>query len=202
MTQTPANDALSIDTAEQIGRSKRPSRPLRPTDARDSGMGGPSSRPLERQTVVLNGRTAPATGALGRLPDSLDAISDAPTAETPSQQPPMADARGAISDQPTNEYAVITPTGSHTRDAANGPPPWPLPIGDVLEGRYRVESVVEAAPDRPGAENVYRIVDLRGYERCWSCGTQHGATLQGERFCPQCGADMIGHEFLMTERRE
>ncbi len=193
--------------ADPLGRRQRPSRPLRPEDARGPGWAAPPSTPLGRQTTVLNGgrgaRGAPPTGTLNSAPDLLDVISETPTAETPTQQTPPASARAAISDQPTNEYSVITPsTGSHSRDAANGPAPWPLPIGDVLEGRFRVESVVDAAPDRPGAENVYRVVDLLGYERCWSCGTQHGRAAQGERFCPQCGADMIGHEYLMTERRE
>jgi serine/threonine protein phosphatase PrpC len=111
-------------------------------------------------------------------------------------------ARQEIADQETTENVVITPTGGHMRDAANGPAPWPLPIGDILMGRFRVESLVDVAPDAPGAENVYRVIDLLGYERCWSCRTHHGPGAQGERFCPQCGADMIGHEYLMTERRE
>ncbi len=51
-------------------------------------------------------------------------------------------ARQEIADQETMENVVITPTGGHLRDAANGPAPWPLPIGDILMGRYRVESVV------------------------------------------------------------
>ncbi len=163
----------------------------------------PASRPLGRETILLDGRTAaPRTGALDRPPDLLDAISNTPTSEQPTQRSAADAARGAISDQPTTEYAVITPTtGSHASDAASQAP-WPLPIGDVLEGRYRVESVVDASPDAPGAENVYLVVDLRGYERCWSCGIQHGRDAQNERFCPDCGADMIGHEYRMTERRE
>ncbi|HZC06769.1 MAG TPA: protein phosphatase 2C domain-containing protein [Ktedonobacterales bacterium] len=137
----------------------------------------------------------------GEPADSLTA-SGAMIDETPTQEAPAAPG-GAISDQPTSEYSAITPaTGSHARNLADGPAPWPLPVGDVLEGRYRIEKVVDATPDKPGAENIYHVVDLRGYERCWSCGTQHGQVVAGERFCPQCGADMLGHEYLMTERRE
>ena len=214
-TLWPAQSAPSTDAAEPVERIRRPSRPLRSTEVPDSlgaaGTAAPSSRPLSRPTSVLSGGYPSAARRPSEPPDLLDVISETPTAETASQAratevppdaPPDA-SREAISEQPTSEYAVITPaTGSHTRDAANGPAPWPLPIGDVLEGRYRIEKVVEAAPDQPGAENVYYVVDLRGYERCWSCGTQHSRAIEGERFCPQCGADMIGHEYLMTERRE
>lgn len=187
--QAPSADALFTDTAEQPGRTKRPSRPLRPTDGAENapGVAAPTSRPLERRTMVLNGHTpAPATGALG-----------ASSAETPAQ--PTGGARDAIADQPTNEYAVITSTAGYTGDSV---PPWPLSVGDVVDDRYRIEAVADASPDSPGAENVYRVVDLLGYERCWSCGTPHGTAVQGERFCPQCGADMLGHLYLMTERRE
>ncbi len=204
--QAPNADALSTDTAEQPGRAKRPSRPLRPADDNGSfpGVVGPSSRPLERRTAILNGyNPTPATDApSGGASDRLNALSPTPTTETPAQQPPVSGARDAIADQPTNEYAAITPNGGQPYDAATGQAPWPLPVGDVLEGRYRIEAVADASPDSPGAENVYRVVDLRGYERCWSCGTQHGNAVQGERFCPQCGADMLSHEYLMTERRE
>jgi hypothetical protein len=204
--QAPNADALSTDTAEQPGRAKRPSRPLRPSDDNGSfpGGAGPTSRPLERRTAVLNGHSpAPATGALsGGASGPPNALSQTPRAEAPAQQPPAGGARDAIADQPTNEYAAITPNGGQPYDAATGQAPWPLPVGDMLEGRYRIEAVADASPDSPGAENVYRVVDLRGYERCWSCGTQHGNAVQGERFCPQCGADMLSHEYLMTERRE
>lgn len=189
----------SPEAAGQQERMKRPERPLR-TDERD--VEPPPQTPA-RATIALTGQPAPMTGTLDAPPHLFDDLSDAPTAEGPTPQPAPAVSANEIADQPTTEYAVITPTtGSHAHDAANGPAPWPLPIGDVLEGRYRVESVVDAAPDAPGAENVYHVVDLLGYERCWSCGAQHGRAGQGERFCPQCGADMIGHEYLMTERRE
>ena len=208
-TQTPtpvdatetAQSAPSHDVTEPVERIKRPSRPLRATEIPEDS--GPISRPLSRPTAILSGGYPGAMRRPSDPPDLLDVISETPTAETASQAPASESAREAIADQPTSEYATIAPTtGSHSRDAANGPAPWPLPVGDVLEGRYRVEKVIDASPDQPGAENTYYVVDLRGYERCWSCGTQHARGVEGERFCPQCGADMIGHEYLMTERRE
>ncbi|HKT40557.1 MAG TPA: protein phosphatase 2C domain-containing protein [Ktedonobacterales bacterium] len=179
-TPQPGSDALSTDTAEQPGRLKRPDRPLRPDAALGPGFAAPPTlppaqlprMPPSRATILLNDHAAPPTGALDGSPDRLDVISSTPT----------------------NEYAVVTPI--------NGPTPWPLPVGDMLQGRFRVEAVVSDSPDVPGAENVYHVIDLLGFERCWSCGTQHGAAGQGERFCPQCGADMIGHELRMTEQRE
>lgn len=181
--QVISGDAL---TGAEGQRPQRASRPLRP----GAGLAAPISRPLnlDRATVDLSGGyAAPQTAALDLAAAWLG---------------PTPDNRQAIADQETAENVVITPTGSHLRDAANGPAPWPLPIGDTLMGRFRVESVVSVTPDAPGAENVYRVVDLLGYERCWSCQTYHGPDARDERFCPHCGADMIGHEYLMTERRE
>lgn len=162
---------------DEMGLMSRSSRPL------DQGMG------MAAPTTVDLSKSAPApqTGKLDLASGWLGSSDNA---------------RENIADQETTENVVITPTGGHLRDAANGPAPWPLPIGDILMGRYRIESQVTVAPDAPGAENTYHIVDLLGYERCWSCQMYHGAGAQNERFCAKCGADMIGHEYLMTERRE
>ncbi len=197
---TMNNDSAISPGSSDTDRVKRPSRPLRPGEM---GVAAPLSQPLARATVALNGHNAPPTSTLNAPPGVFADFSEAPTAEGPVPPHLSGGSAREISEQPTTEYAVITPaTGSHASDIANGPVPWPLPVGDVLEGRFRVESVVEASPDTPGSENIYHVVDLRGYERCWSCRTQHDRTMQGERFCPKCGADMIGHEYLMTERRE
>ncbi|HEX8731216.1 MAG TPA: protein phosphatase 2C domain-containing protein [Ktedonobacterales bacterium] len=162
----------------------RPSRPLRA----GHGVAAPVSRPLDldRPTVDLSGESPFKTAALDPASAWLG---------------PAGGERQAISEQETSENVVITPSGSYPRSAANGPAPWPLPVGDVLMGRFRVESQVSVTPDAPGAENVYRVTDLLGYERCWSCQAAHGPSARDERFCPRCGADMIGHEYLMTERR-
>lgn len=187
-TTQSASESTSPDISEAQGmeRVKRPERPLRPADG--FGFAAPPSVPLARPTMVLGANEAPPPAAFASASGASGSRNNA---------------QNGLADEPTHEYAVITPSnGDHALDASVGPAPWPLPIGDVLEGRYRIESVVEATPDSPGAENSYHIVDLLGYERCWSCGAQYGREAQGERFCPQCGADMIGHEYLMTERRE
>jgi serine/threonine protein phosphatase PrpC len=75
--------------------------------------------------------------------------------------------------------------------------PWPLPGGIIVDGRYRVEQV-EASTDQM---NSYAVTDLRGYERCWACGSAYGASAASERFCRECGADMLGRQLLMRERR-
>ena len=77
--------------------------------------------------------------------------------------------------------------------------PWPLPAQAVVAGRYQVQRVVSAAETQDG-ENVYRVVDLRGNEKCWSCGTTYAASDDPQRFCPECGADMLGHELTLHER--
>jgi serine/threonine protein phosphatase PrpC len=79
--------------------------------------------------------------------------------------------------------------------------PWPLPVSIIVGGRYRVESLTSVAPEAPGAENTYRVTDLQGYERCWSCGTRFGDTAATDQFCRECGADLLAGEYVMVERR-
>jgi serine/threonine protein phosphatase PrpC len=74
-----------------------------------------------------------------------------------------------------------------------------LPEQAVVAGRYQIHRVVSAAETEDG-ENVYRVVDLRGNEKCWSCGTEYAASDEPQRFCPECGADMLGHELTLHER--
>lgn len=78
--------------------------------------------------------------------------------------------------------------------------PWPLPPSIIVGGRYRVEAVISNMPEASEAENVYRVRDLQGYERCWSCGTAHGASASADTYCQECGADMLARDYLMSER--
>jgi serine/threonine protein phosphatase PrpC len=116
-------------------------------------------------------------------------LSDSPTAETRSVQ-------SALTDLPTAEMASLStyiPQGTQRERI-----PWPLPIGLTLMDRFQIVAVVESQPEI----NRYHVIDLKGYLRCWSCHVEHGSATGGDRFCLDCGADMLGHEYLMTERRD
>src|SRR5262249_24750492 len=78
---------------------------------------------------------------------------------------------------------------------------WPLPLNIIKGGRYRVEAVVTSGADDETGENVYRVRDLQGYDRCWSCGVEYGATNAANTYCNQCGADLLAREYRMYERR-
>jgi serine/threonine protein phosphatase PrpC len=111
---------------------------------------------------------------------------------------------GAAATQPVEAAAspangAIAPNASAVSAEMIGDLPWPLPAQAVVAGRYQVRRVVSAAETQSG-ENVYRVVDLRGNEKCWSCGTEYAASDEPQRFCPECGADMLGHELTLHER--
>ena len=72
----------------------------------------------------------------------------------------------------------------------------PLAPGMLLEDRYRVEEVLNISEE----ENLYRVSDLRGYLRCWACGTEFPNNPDTERFCSNCGADMLGKDYWLRER--
>jgi serine/threonine protein phosphatase PrpC len=77
--------------------------------------------------------------------------------------------------------------------------PWPLPSAMIVGGRYRVEAVLAVSAD-PAGENEYRVTDLKGYLKCWSCGAEHEETSTAERYCPECDADMLSRGWTMRER--
>jgi serine/threonine protein phosphatase PrpC len=171
------------------GFARRPSRPLRRPGEPGFGVAAPVSIPLPRETVDLSGRPS------GHFPSLPDAQS-----EPPSGPPTAGGQTRGIADQPTTPHHA-TPPSMMTAGALRGAMPWPLPAGFTLLDRYQIVSVVDVQPDVAEATNTYRVVDLMGYERCWSCHTKHGDAAASERFCPNCGADMLGHEYLVTESR-
>lgn len=125
------------------------------------------------------------------------------TAEYETAATPVGDAAPAAALPPLDALAKgQAPSGD--QDASPWDPDgssWPLPLNIIKGGRYRVEAVVAVSDDQQHGENVYRVRDLQGYERCWSCGMEYDATSGANTFCQQCGADMLGRPYLMHERR-
>jgi len=71
----------------------------------------------------------------------------------------------------------------------------PLQPGMLLEGRYRIEEVAHTSEE----ENLYRISDQMGYLHCWACGTDFPESSEPERYCSNCGADMLDKEYWLRE---
>ena len=126
-----------------------------------------------------------------RIPRASDDEPEAFAASVPAVTQPVEAA------SPTN--GATAPDAPAASAEMVGDLPWPLPAQAVVAGRYQVQSVVSAAETQDG-ENTYRVVDLRGNEKCWSCGTEYAASDEPQRFCPECGADMLGHELTLHER--
>ena len=203
-------------------RVKRPPRVLRTHDQLDQEVVPAAELGSEAQEEDEDTRPSPAIRVATR-PQVIDGgvpieWAEAETVET-EILPAHMSTTGRLETLPTDESpadevatseveTVTTPTvmpdesstqtGLFTPHALS----WPLPVSIIIGGRYRVETLICAAADEPDGENVYRVSDLKGYERCWSCGQEYGDGAEAsDRFCRECGADMLGREYLMYERR-
>ncbi|PWT73317.1 MAG: hypothetical protein C5B60_08360 [Chloroflexi bacterium] len=146
------------------------------------------------ETEILPVRVA-TTGQLDRLDHVEDAHSGGTGMWNDESQPEEVKP-SSVAVQTSDDGSV--PAGMLPPDALS----WPLPVSIIIGGRYRVETVVSAASDDQEGENIYRVSDLRGYERCWSCAQEYGeGTEASDRFCRECGADMLAREYLMYEQR-
>lgn len=122
-----------------------------------------------------------------------------PTDEQETEERPIVVTfAGAVQSQARDDMPPLTDL---SREARPGDLPWPLPTSIIVGGRYRVEVVTSTEPEGEGATNTYRVSDLQGYERCWSCGTEYGTSSVSDRFCRECGADMLAREYVMVEQR-
>ena len=170
--------------------------------------------------TALGASHGPAVGSQPLGPSGSEAGRS--TRNGPANTAQLNDRDTSVSDEVTQEHALLgaraagaVPPGSGERrlgeqiasDGVLGNSgvsyrpddqlPWPLPTNIILDGRYRVEMLLSAGED----ECAYRVTDLRGYERCWACGKVYGASGASDRFCHECGADMLAREYVMRERR-
>lgn len=210
------------------GRRKRPPRVERTSEEHTSderhSAGGMGRRSVATTVLPEDVKAEVARLASGMMLDGVDgqqadeaggaavaaeahevAVEDAETVESSAVMPqrtmPPLDLRGKTG-VPLPETAAAANGAAHGEAPVWKPDglPWPLPASMILGGRYRIEALIDAAPNERDAENVYRVSDLQGYERCWSCGTSYGASGASDRFCRECGADMLAREFVMYER--
>lgn len=190
------------------GRRKRPPRVERASDEQQSA-GGEGRRAVATAVLPEDVKAEVARLTESAMSDAAGAaevpVDEAETVESSAvmprrTMPPQGSPGGPSIPLPeTQALANGTVYGEAPLWQPDGLP-WPLPASMIVGGRYRIESLVNAAPNESDGENVYRVSDLQGYERCWSCGTSYGASGASDRFCRECGADMLAREFLMYER--
>ncbi|HEY7834502.1 MAG TPA: protein phosphatase 2C domain-containing protein, partial [Ktedonobacterales bacterium] len=191
---------LSNGAASATGRTSDPMA-TRAGSGRGGGAPGPAGSAIAPAVLARVPETLPippgerAAGGSGLTTVHLDAAAAARRGGTVPGGAPGG-ARGNGGSQPLKLL-----DDSLAADGQPGYPDdgisWPLPAGIILDGRYRVEGLLRGGDEL----NLYRVSDLRGYERCWVCHTVYGADAATDRYCQKCGVDMLAHELEVHERR-
>ncbi len=214
--QSPMDEAANSEQAPDAdagssARAKRPARVPRPTlvpplesetGAGDGAGDGVGDGVGDAETIAKE-TAAVAVGV--STPLALEDVETESLAPAPDWEN-VETAEYAAVVQPLSLPPAITPlpveSPSTSAPAWNpGGFSWPLPLQIIKGGRYRVEQVIQSTDDPATGENVYRVRDLQGYERCWSCGAELGAEHASESFCSVCGADLYGRKLRMYERQ-
>jgi serine/threonine protein phosphatase PrpC len=184
-----AQVAGSADQSGDVG-APRPGAPAAAASAmpRPPTLAAPSTRPNAGAGDQPNRASLPRANITAQLDPR-----DFPGAVTAAPQPPANAAPMSAGDLLPSDPSLLAAGAAPRPDDQL---PWPLPPGLILDGRYRVESLSSASE----VENSYVVTDLRGYEQCWACGQVYGASAATERFCRECGADMLGRQLVLRER--
>jgi len=168
----------------------------------DDGAQGVSDRAVDAGSTGVSPAPAPlaAPQPVTVFPDSREGVigqveqpalveADAPAESAPA----LADA----SDAATMDSA---PAAAESAAVAQPAPEAPgvgedalLAPGTVVADRYTIVEFVDQSSDA----RVYRAVDGRSYERCWSCGSARNAP--GTRFCQNCGAPIQNHQVVLAQ---
>lgn len=159
----------------------------------------------EQEPAIDEGETLPETPTALEVPDmpTLEQPVLAPIPPAPPMAPMSAMPQAEPLDEPLPPYDLDETPENPSQPVAPTPTdglPWPLPPSIIVGGRYRVEELVRSSQTDHGPENVYRARDLQAYEQCWSCGAHHDIATALDPYCDQCGADMLGREFVLVER--
>ncbi len=197
---TPVPSAADANMGNGVRRdgstSNSPTPIARNPSAAPSGYGlaAPSTQPIMDRETDSRASSRPTTANVTHHLDPDDTTWVMPSA-TPQSAQAAQEPSGIASRSDggsLNESVYIVDEAMSRPDDQL---PWPLPGGIIIDGRYRVESLVSASEH----ENTYYITDLRGYEQCWACGRKYGASAASERYCRECGADMLAREFVLRE---
>ncbi|HUY79181.1 MAG TPA: protein phosphatase 2C domain-containing protein [Ktedonobacterales bacterium] len=177
-----------------------PQSPIAYPPAASAPSAPSASQPAAPSAQGMSSGSAPAAPGAPTASQGDDAWADEETAEYSTIIPPQSaqDDTSANASAPGPMPSASTPSSPIPTDAM----PWPLPLNIIVGGRYRVEEVIATEQGNGAeAENTYRVVDLQGYEHCWSCDREYGPDAAPERFCADCGADMLSRDYRLTERR-
>lgn len=165
----------------------------------DDTAGTPEAPPPAGEDTPLDWAEAETVESSAILPPAGPRVTAVPTR-------PVRSSAGDLTGMPALDELVKPAPGTQAPEGASSAAeeswgdglPWPLPPSIIVGGRYRVEALISSSPE-PAGENVYTVTDLQGYERCWSCGTRYDASAGTDRFCRECGADMLAREYVMRE---
>ena len=153
-----------------------------PVESADTPFGTPPASP---QTGPLTPAEAgPAEAGAGPDDSALPTTPIEP--DIPMAPAPPIPAEGTTAKLEEGDVPEVAPP-------APGDPFPALQPGDVVADRYQIAQVLQTGPQR----QTYLAVDLKGYERCWACGSREN--VQGEQYCTDCGAQLTGRTYRLFE---
>jgi protein phosphatase len=151
-------------------------------ESADTPFGTPPASP---QTGPLTPAEA-GTAEAGAVPDDSALPTTPIEPDIPMAPAPPIPAEGTTAKLEEGDVPEVAPP-------APGDPFPALQPGDVVADRYQIAQVLQTGPQR----QTYLAVDLKGYERCWACGSREN--VQGEQYCTDCGAQLTGRTYRLFE---
>jgi len=199
---TAVPERATVTPAGPVPIEQQPTALITPQPAAPLSSNG-TRKETEDETDISAYPTQLLTGANTLPPVEAATAPDTTQRGTLATTPPVDRAEPTSVPEPDICEADQSPTELLTGPAPSpGPSPAaevaqptaPLAADTIIGERYRVEALVRDE----GNARVYRVISTNPPAICWSCGVIRNREAD-DRFCEDCGADLVGHEYLLRE---